>query len=169
MLRLRHIPLVLIAVLAGTSPVYAVGAKPNKAALFTCLDAHTSARGDVVLAPCVELLLAPCGRWFKTDTIDLYSSCLRGLGGNWSGLLRAGLQGLDERLGAAEQRDIEARVTVWREGLRRHCRALPKLQTRSVHLRGANRRACALGVNAVLTYMIEKRPRDLIGDPPVEA
>lgn len=169
---MRSLLILAFGVLLSVSqmqPAHAIGAKPNKNEVFECLSAQSTARGRINVAPCLNLTLIPCERWFKRDTVDLYSSCLRGLGWNWSALLNAGLDTLDERIGLDQERDVSARVSVWRDALRRHCRSLPKLETRSVHLRDANRRACTLGVNAVLTFIVETRPEDLITAPAIEA
>lgn len=155
--------------LLGPQTAEAVGAKPNKAQVFACLQAEIEDDGALSVSGCAGPILAPCDRWFEPRTIDLYSSCLRGLGWNWSRLLNSGLEEMQQTRGTDFQGDITKRIRVWRDGLRRTCQKLPWEDTGSVHLREANRRACTLAVNVVLTFLVESRPDDLVGDPPVEA
>ncbi|MEM8698316.1 MAG: hypothetical protein AAGF44_04055 [Pseudomonadota bacterium] len=148
--------LIIMALACLYQPSNALGAKPNPQDVYACFEAQDRAR------TCFRAIYAPCGKWLKPKTYDLFSSCLRGLRNAWGTRSKGALGQETATRSDVEARQIQASVEKLKSTLRPECRSVADLDTGIVHLRDVPERICAVFVNAMIAYLIENKPESLL-------
>ncbi|MEM9762827.1 MAG: hypothetical protein AAF968_09985 [Pseudomonadota bacterium] len=130
----------------------AAAGKPNVGATESCI----SIGG---FEDCKRVILAPCKRWEREETRDIWGKCVRRLGRNWRRVARQRLAEAISERSEREGEHLTAVVDAYLEAGRRICRR--RQQVDVPHLRKLPRHACELGV-AISAALIMRDPEQLI-------